>query len=70
MESYCIYSSVPLSFAQHSMSASSIFLKTLFYLGERVREQKQRRRVKGDGEADYLLSREPNAGLDPRVLGS
>ena len=26
--------------------------------------------VGGDGEADSLLSRDPNAGLDPRTLGS
>jgi len=24
----------------------------------------------GEGEAGFLLSREPDAGLDPRVLGS
>jgi len=27
-------------------------------------------RGRGEGEAGFLLSREPDAGLDPRTLGS
>jgi len=47
------------------------FLKILFiYLTERdtVRAGSQAGGV-GEGEAGFLLSREPNAGLDPRTLG-
>ena len=41
------------------------------YLTERdtVREGAQAGAV-GEGEAGFLLSREPDAGLDPRTLGS
>jgi len=27
-------------------------------------------RAEGEGEADFLLSREPDAGFNPRTLGS
>ena len=48
------------------------FLKILFiYLTERdtAREGTQAGRV-GEGEADFPLSRDPYAGLNPRTLGS
>ena len=49
------------------------FLKGFIYLFERkcVRERdpKQGERAE-EGEADSLLSREPDVGLDPRTLGS
>ena len=48
------------------------FLKILFiYLTGRdtAREGTQARGV-GEGEAGFPLSREPDAGLDPRTLGS
>ena len=47
------------------------FLKDLIYLTERdtVREGTQAGGV-GEGEVGFPLSREPNAGLDPRTLGS
>ena len=31
---------------------------------------KEGRGAKGEGEAGFLLGKEPNAGHDPRVLGS
>ena len=35
-----------------------------------MREHKQgEQQAEGEGEAGSLLSREPNAGLDPRALG-
>jgi len=49
-----------------------LFLKILFIcLTERetVREGTQAGGV-GEGEAGFPLSREPNAGLDPRTLGT
>jgi len=48
------------------------FLKILFiYLTERdtAREGTQARGV-GEGEAGFLQRREPDAGLDPRILRS
>jgi len=50
----------------------SFFLKILLiYLTERdtAREGIQAGGV-GEGEAGFPLNREPNAGLDPRTLGS
>jgi len=36
-----------------------------------VREREsERESTEGEGEAGSLLSREPDAGLDPRTLGS
>jgi len=35
--------------------------------GEREHEHTE---AEGEGETDYPLSREPDAGLDPRTLGS
>ena len=55
--------SVPLSF----------FFKILFiYLTERQRERKRERTAgdTGEGEAGSALSREPDAGLDPKIPGS
>ena len=40
------------------------FLKDFLYLRERAGKG---RGVEGEGEADSLLSREPDAGLDPRT---
>jgi len=51
----------------------SFFLEILFiYLRERETgtEHEQGKEVEGEGEAHSLLSREPDAGLDPRTLGS
>ena len=42
----------------------------LIYLLERVRERMNGGGPEGDGEADSLLSREPDVGLDPRTPGS
>jgi len=39
-------------------------------LSERERERESTAGGVGEGEADSPLSREPNAGLDPRTLGS
>ena len=36
---------------------------------ERERENEHGQGVEGDGEADTLLSRNPDAGLDPRTPG-
>ena len=44
------------------------FFKTLFiYLRESIQAVEM---AEGEGEAGSLLSREPDAGLDPRTLGS
>ena len=32
--------------------------------------EKEKESIKGEGEADSLLSREPDLGLDPRILRS
>ena len=54
----------------------SFFFKILFiYLTERKRETETTRegtQAQGvrEGEAGFPLSREPDAGLDPRTLGS
>ena len=45
-----------------------LFLKDFIYLFEKVRDHEQWGRTKG--EADSPLIRKPNAGLDPRALGS
>jgi len=53
-------------------SSFFFFLKILFiYLTEReiARAGTQAGGV-GEGEAGFLLSREPDVGLDPRTLGS
>jgi len=42
----------------------------LIWQREREREHKQGEEAEGEGEADSPLSREPDAGLDPRILGS
>ena len=48
----------------------SFFLKILFsYLTEKEHKQGEQK-AEREGEADSLLSREPDAGLHPRVLGS
>ena len=47
----------------------TLFLRILFiYLFER--EHKWGAGTEGEGEADSLLSREPDAGLDPGTPGS
>ena len=52
-------------------SRGTFFLKILFiYLTERERSQVGREAGRERGEAGSLLSREPDAGLDPRTLGS
>ena len=48
--------------------ASHTFFKR-FYLFEREKER-EISEGEGEGEADSSLSREPDAGLDPRTLGS
>ena len=50
-----------------------IFLKDFIYLFDRQRSQVGReagREREREREAGSLLSREPDAGLDPRTLGS
>ena len=37
---------------------------------ERVRGPKSEQVAEAEGDADFLLSREPDTGLDPRTLGS
>ena len=51
-----------------------LFLKILFiYFRQRHKKKesisKMGGEAKGEGQADSPLSREPNAGLDPRTLG-
>jgi len=47
-----------------------VFIYLCIYLFKREREYKPGREAEREGEADSLLSREPNAGLNPRILGS
>ena len=47
---------------------NKLTFKKRFYLFDRERAQAGRA-AEGEGEADFLLSREPNMGLDPRTLG-
>ena len=53
-------------------SFKSFFFKDFIYLFERqsTREQWGGAETEAKGEAESLLSREPNAGLDPRTLRS
>ena len=46
-----------------------LFFKDFIYLREKKREKEHKweRGVDGEGEADFLLSRHPDAGLDPRT---
>jgi len=44
-----------------------LIFKDFIYLFERERAQAGRG-IAGEGEAGFLLSKEPNAGLDPRTL--
>lgn len=48
------------------------FFKDLFIicLRERESEHAQQQRGKTEGEAGFLLNKEPNAGLDSMTLGS
>ena len=47
------------------------FFKDFIYLFAREREGAQAgRAAEGEGEAGFLLSREPKVRLDPRTLGS
>ena len=48
-----------------------IFLKDFIYLFDRQRSQVGREAGRErEGEADSLLTREPDVGLDPSTLGS
>ena len=49
-----------------------VCFKDFIYFFDRERESAQagERQAEGEGEADSPLSREPNARLDPRTLGS
>ena len=49
------------------MQIHAFFLKILFSLTEHKQGEWQ---AEGEGEADSLLSREPDTGLDPRTQGS
>ena len=48
----------------------ALFKKDFIYLFLRKRESIAGERDKGEGEADFLLSREPDRGLDLRTLRS
>ena len=48
----------------------SFFKKDFIYLREREREHKQEGGRDGEGEAESLLNRNPDMGLNPRTLGS
>ena len=56
------------SYHHSKLNIDTIFLKR-FYLLERVRVGAGGA-TEGEGEADSPLSREPNVGLDPGILGS
>ena len=57
-----------------SIAGFYLFFKRFYlfiYMTERERAHTQAgREANGQGEAGSLLSREPDAGLDPRTLGS
>ena len=57
-----------------SLGQNEVFFKDFTYLFERERERERDHewggREKGEGEADILLSREPDVGLNLRTLGS
>ena len=47
------------------------FFSNIVFIWHRESAHKQgEQQEEGEGEADSLLSREPNAGLDPMMLGS
>ena len=47
------------------------YLLDFISLFDREREHKQEEwQAEGEGEAGFLLSREPNVGLDPRTLAN
>jgi len=53
------------------LKCSFFFLKILFiYLTETQQERGHKQGGVGEGKAGFPLSREPDAGLDPRTLGS
>ena len=52
-----------------SLTLVTLFLKDFIYLFDRQRSQVGRE-AEREEEAGSPLSREPNAGLDPRTLGS
>ena len=55
------------------ISSFFFFFKEFIYLFDRERETVRERTQAGgvgEGEAGFPLSREPDAGLDPRTLGS
>jgi len=54
-------------FVSLSFLHSVVFLFLRFYLFKRETERAQ---AEAEGEADSALSREPDAGLHPRPLGS
>ena len=62
-----VFSFVPHNFLNFFLFC---FFKILFmYLRERKKQQ-SRGWAEGEGEADSLLSREPDSGLNPKTLGS
>ena len=62
------------NFAYHRWSDYFFFFflrfKKFIYLRKSEREHEQGGRTEGKREADFLLSREPDMGLDPRTQGS
>lgn len=50
------------------MVSVTVFFKGFIYLSERKGESTNRGGA--EGETGSLLSKDPNAGLDPRTLGS
>jgi len=52
-------------------SVCSVFYKDFIYLSERERERAHKQgELQSEGEADSLLSEEPDAGLDSRARRS
>ena len=47
----------------------SLFLKILFIYLREIEKRRGEQGEEGEGEAESPLSREPDAGLDPRTLG-
>lgn len=47
-----------------------LFVKDLFILQTESELKQGERQEKGEGVADFLMSREPDVGLKPRMPGS